>query len=450
MNRLRPSTLRGRVVLGAVGVVASGLAILVLAFNLLLAASLRGDVDSGLRSRAAAALTTVKVAEKTVRTSEGPGDAALDSGVWVFQQGRIVERPPASAELERSAVALAARAHGFATTPGGGFRLHAVPVTRSGRRLGSVVVASSLDAYERSTRIALIGSLLFAGAVLAVMAAVTWRAVGNALRPVTEMTRRAAGWNASADLDGRFATEDRPAELEQLAETFNGLLDRVAASLRHEQRLSAELSHELRTPLARIAAQAQILTRRPHAPDEQRDAAALITRSSQRMTAILDTLMAAARAEAGVATGACDVQEAARSATDALAGQARERGVEISIACPAPLRIGVDRDVVERILTPIVENAVRFATTTVNIAAQREGPAIRIDIVDDGPGIPASLLDAVFEPGVSSPPQGTEHLGAGLGLPLSRRLARAAGGEVSAIDAPQGGRLRVQLPAAWA
>jgi len=445
--RRRPQTLRGRVTLGAVVVVAVGIAVLVVAFNLLLAASLRGDVDSRLRSRAAAALSTVSVRDGRIVTSEGPGDAALDSGVWVFERAAIVERPRATGALERAAADLQRDGGTFARSPGGGYRLHARPVIDGGRRAGTVVVASSLAAYDRTTRLALIGSLLFAAAVLAAMAAVTWTAVGRALRPVQAMTDRAADWG-DHDLDGRFGPGERAAELEQLAATFDGLLDRVAASLRHEQRLSAELSHELRTPLARIAAQAEILARRPHAPDEQRAAAELTLRSTERMTAILDTLMTAARAEAGGAAGVCDAGDAATRAAEASAHEAAAHGVQVRVTCPQPARAGADPDVTERILAPLLANGARFARAAVTVDVARRGRQVVFDVCDDGRGIAADRLEAVFEPGVSDAGPGDDaHDGAGLGLPLARRLARAAGGDVRAIASDAGAHLQVTLPA---
>jgi len=447
VTRLRPGTLRGRVTIGAVAAVALALAVLVVAFNLLLASSLRGDVDSRLRSRAAAATTTVSTREDRLVTSEGPGDAALDGGVWVFEGTNAIERPRASPALMRAAAGLAPGGERYMNTGGDAFRLYARPFAADGRRLGTVVVATSLAAYDRTTSLALIGSLLLALAILAAVLAVTWVAVGGALRPMQAMTDQAADWG-DHDLGRRFGSAERPDELQRLAATFDGLLDRVAASLRHEQRLSAELSHELRTPLARIAAQAELLGRRPHTSAEQREAAELMHRSAERMTAILDTLMAAARAEAGTTAGVCDAGDAARHAAETVSGAAVGRGLTVSVACPARVRAGVDPQVTERVLAPLLENATRFARSQITVAVARDGGDVHIDVCDDGAGIAADRLETVFDPGVSfGAANGSAHDGAGLGLPLARRLARAAGGNVEALASSGGGHLRVTLPA---
>ena len=166
-----------------------------------------------------------------------------------------------------------------------------------------MVAAQSLAAYDRTTDLALLGSVVLGLVLLAAVGVLTWITVGRALDPVREMTASAADWSEH-DPAQRFGATPRPDELGDLARTFDALLDRVAASLRHEQRLSAELSHELRTPLARIVAEIELLQRRERSPEDRRDAYAVVARSAEQMDGILETLMAAARAEAQLDVGA--------------------------------------------------------------------------------------------------------------------------------------------------
>jgi signal transduction histidine kinase len=111
-----------------------------------------------------------------------------------------------------------------------------------------------------------------------------------------------------------------------------------------------------------------------------------------------------------------------------------------------PLAIGVDADVVERIVAPLLDNAARHAASRVELAAEGHGASIELSVTDDGPGLPAGSEDAVFGPGTRLDP-GDGHAGAGLGLALSRRLARAVGGDVRAEPRARGGaRFVVSLP----
>ena len=104
---------------------------------------------------------------------------------------------------------------------------------------------------------------------------------------------------------------------------------------------------------------------------------------------------------------------------------------------------GVDGEVVERILAPLLENARRYARSRVRLTAATAGGRVLVTVADDGPGVPEEALERVFEPGA----RGRRARCAGLGLALSRRLARAAGGDVSA-ERPGDLRrdFRVELP----
>src|SRR5207248_4876912 len=122
--------------------------------------------------------------------------------------------------------------------------------------------------------------------------------LASSLRPVVRMTRQAAAWS-ERDLDQRFGLGPPHDELGELAATLDGLLDRLAASLRREQRFSAELSHELRTPLARVLAESELALRRERTPEGYRAALELVHRNAVQLTKTVDALVAAARHESG-------------------------------------------------------------------------------------------------------------------------------------------------------
>jgi signal transduction histidine kinase len=442
----RPRTLRTRVTALAVLAAAVVVALLVVAFNVVLSTTLDGNVDHTLRSRAAAATTMTTVEGGRVSVRESPDDEAIDRNVWVYQGSRAILRPPDGARLQEAADRLALRHGGFARTPGGNARLHSVALTEGGRRVGAVVVAESLEAYDQTTEVALAGSVALGGLMLVLVASLAWIATGRALHPVREMTRAAADWSAH-DAGRRFGPGPRPDELGELAGTFDALLDRLSASLRHEQRLSAELSHELRTPLARIAAEAELLGRRTRSAEELAEGLRAINANAGEMEAILDTLMKAARADAGLDRGRTALAPLLRRVADRWRPALAAAGVTLEVVAPAAMDVGVDADVAERILTPMLQNAERHARTRVVLSAERTGVAVLVHLDDDGPGIPVQLREAVFEPGRTQ--TDGEGDGAGLGLALARRLARATGGEVDVTGNPAGAgaRLRVRLPA---
>ena len=151
--------------------------------------------------------------------------------------------------------------------PGTKARLYALPVVQSTRRLGAVVAGVSLTPYDQTRETVLVASLILALAVLIAVALAARWLIDRALRPVARMTRQASEWS-ERDLDRRFALGPPHDEITQLASTLDDLLERLAGSLRHEQRLSAEISHELRTPLANIVAETQYALRHGQQSDE--------------------------------------------------------------------------------------------------------------------------------------------------------------------------------------
>jgi signal transduction histidine kinase len=439
--------LRGRLTVVVALAAAVVLAALTAGFNLALRASLHHDADQVLTARATAALATLDVRGGRVHSAEAPSGGPVDARIWVYSGSKAVEKPAGPGSLQRAAESLSGASRGYAEDPATDTKLYAVPVLDRGRPAGTVVAGIALEPYERTASRALIGSLLFAGAVLLlIMVAVRW-VVGGALRPVARMTAQAAA-STERDADQRFGAGDPHDELTRLAATFDLMLDRLRASLRHEQRLSAELSHELRTPLAAIAAESELALRREREPSEYRRALETIAERARQLERTLETLIAAAQAESSAPRGTADVQDVAERAAAACSPLAAERGIEVRVSGPrTPLRLGVDSDTGERILAPVLENACRYADTAVELQAAANGSAIEFRISDDGPGVDPADSERIFEPGErGSLGSATDPLGAGLGLPLARRLARAVDGDVECLDTDSGALFRVRVP----
>jgi len=437
--------IRHRLFLAVLAAVAGAVAALVLGFNLILGDTLRRDARDLARARAAAQLALLTTAHGRLAVREAPDDAAADAYIWVFSRTAVLEQPRAGAAVSAAARALARGPARFADVPAADIRLYAAPVAIGGRRLGSVVAGVSLAPYEQTRRLALIASLVFGGIVLALVAVAARWLLASSLRPVRRMTRQAAAWSEH-DLDHRFGLGQPHDELTELAATLDQLLDRLAASLRREQRFSAELSHELRTPLARVLAESELALRRERSAREYRQALELINGSVTQLTRTVDALVAAARHEAGSERGTADAYTVARQAAAGCGQLASDRRLQITPPSQ-PIRIGLEPELAERILQPLLDNACRYGAGTVIVAIGGVNGAVRYTIDDDGPGVAAEERERIFEPGVRGR-QGAAAgaSGAGLGLALARRLARSVGGEIEARADGDGGRFVVTLP----
>ncbi len=432
----RPATLQRRLALSAMIVTAASVLVLTAGFDVLLSHRLDAEAHAVLRARAATisgAITATASGQLTVPERED--DATLDAGIWIYQGQTAVERPPGSARLQRGADRLAGT-DGRTRRDGGPKPVEylSVPVRAGGRQVGTVVAAVPLTPYRSSIRTTLLASALLAALLIAAVYVVTRAAVGQALTPVAAMTRQAAEWSAT-DATLRFGDRNRPGELAALASTLDGLLDRLAAVLRREQQLSAELSHELRTPLAGITAEAELFATRPRSGPQALAAMERVSLGARRMDRILDSLLAAARLSGDHTRGRCAPAAAVAAVLDDVRPVAKDRGIELRVIDDiADTQAGLDVEVVERILAPVVDNAVRYAVSEVLVQLRRTPQAVVIEVRDDGPGLPEPRWEDVFEPGLRLQPD-DGHDGAGLGLALARRLARAGSGDITMVAA---------------
>lgn len=260
---------------------------------------------------------------------------------------------------------------------------------------------------------------------------VAWRVSHRALKPVRDMAERAEDWSAQ-NLASRFDLGLPVNELSQLGQTLDHLLDRVAHAIRAEQRLSAELAHEIRTPLAAIRGSAELALLRKPADPELRTDLAEIADGTRRLAEVVTALLELAQnpGEALQATASPDAVIAQVSGLVPAQIELELTGSAPPIAGPLAL--------VTRALAPLVENAGRHAEKRVTMDL-RALDLIEIAVSDDGPGVPASLRESIFEPGAST--QGSS----GLGLGIARRVARSLGGDVVL----HGGEFVLRLPRAW-
>ncbi|MEU2420803.1 HAMP domain-containing sensor histidine kinase [Streptomyces sp. NPDC007851] len=451
LNRLAPRTLRGRLSLVAVTTAALLITVLTAAFTAVMDRHLQHQADDELRDRADAVATTVDTSGPHARVLETVNDRLLDANVWIYTGTHLLEKPPsADAALTRATGRLAVPGHGACTTAAAGrplpVRLCAHAVT--GRRSSATVVtALDLAPYRDSADTLLLGSLVLDAVMPAGTYALTMLAVGRALRPVRVMTDQATEWSAAGS-DERLGAAGHPAELARLGASLDALLDRTRTVLRHERQLTGELSHELRTPLTRIVVELDWWRSRPRSAAETGATHQVIAEAARSMRAICDTLLDDARENArgtGTVPGTCQVAPVLRRLVEGLGLRDGVTAV-VDVTDPA-LAAGVTPELPARVVGPLPANALRCAGSTVTVSARRRPDGVRIDVTDDGPGVPAAFTGELFRAGRRADPD-DGHDGAGLGLPLARRLARAAGGEVTHDPAhTSGARFLADLPA---
>ena len=425
---------RLRLLLTSLTTLAVGLGALLVLGNVLLDRQVGTQAAQVLHERAQTEIAALQVTRTGVRVREVANDAALDQQAWVFQDGQVIEQPTnASTRTDAIAWRLSRRALPAEAHALNDVRLRAERVAASGPAARAVVVVGlSTSGLERLQKIVALGSAVLALLVLVAGAVAIFRAVDGALAPVALMTEQARSWGAE-DLDRRFSLGAPTDELTGLATTLDGLLARIAGARRREQRLAAEVAHELRTPLAGIRGRAELALDDPGDPQETRAAFAAIVHQAERLSGSIDALLAAARRDLDPTADAVDLR-AVLADLDA----------SLPIAAPADLPlVEGDAEIVRQALAPLLENARRHARTGVRAELAILGDDVRVVIADDGDGLRPGDPERHFAPGVSTSG------GAGLGLPLARRLARSCGGDVTAELDVRGGRFVLTLPAAF-
>jgi signal transduction histidine kinase len=447
-RRRRPLDVRNRLLVIVLSTVAFALIAATVGFNLLLAHTTSRDADRILRERVDSERAALQVRDGRIRLVESVDESTADSRIWVFRGNEPLEAPPAHPRTLAAARSFVTRPAGFLEVPQTDERLYGVPIYDSAKRVGTVVAGISLAPYEETRREALTASLFMALLLLAIVGVAAWWLLRSALRPVARMTDQAAAWSET-DLDRRFLVGEPHDELTRLAATLDALLDRIAASLRHERLLSAELSHELRTPLAKLAAEAELALRRERTADEYREALGAVLANAAQLSRIVEALLAAAQQEGGSNPGVSTAASVAQAAAAGCSQLAAERGVDLEVDEPdGALRIGVEHGLAERILQPVVENACLYGHSAVRVSVARSNGAVLFMVDDDGPGVDPAERETIFEPAARGLAGRNGTSGAGLGLALARRLARSASGDVVAQSRSGGGRFVIRLPAA--
>ncbi len=308
------------------------------------------------------------------------------------------------------------------------------------------------EAYRQSLGELRKASLVGLGVLFVVAFGSGWLLSGWALRPMGRMAAVAREISAS-ELSRRIGLRGPEDELKYVADTFDEMLDRLQASFEDQRRFIQDASHELRNPLAVTQTNLELVIDDPDAdPEDLRRAATIAHRSTGRVSAIVDDLIAQARqgvprsqvSLVDLRTVAADVAvelEASSAVRDlTLVVEAETSGDE-----RRPMVKGDDA-ALRRAVTNLVLNAVRLApegsTVTISTATDDEGALI--SVADEGPGIPVDEHDTVFERFWRGEDSGS---GLGLGLSIVRQVAERHGGRVDLHSTPDvGSTFVIRLP----
>ncbi|HTZ07458.1 MAG TPA: HAMP domain-containing sensor histidine kinase, partial [Acidimicrobiales bacterium] len=454
-------TLRLRLLLVLVGIVAAGLLLADTAIYVSLRSYLYDQVDTELQQDAgpiAAQLTSPL--DRPFRFG-APGQAYGPPDLWVALRDpsgdtqdpqsyplappQLPLRLPGSGSASQSAVYFTARSAGSDPVT---YRVFAQTIQLS--EYSTIVLAIPLDDLNHTLgELLLIEGLVSAG-VLVGLGALAWWIVRHNLRPLDQMTAT-AGAIAGGDLSRRIDIDeaDEHTEVGQLGAALNtmltGIEEAFAARAASEERLRlflADASHELRTPLTSIRGYAELFDRGARdRPEDLATSMRHIREEANRMSVLVDELLLLARLDRRrpLAMEELDLDDIVTLAVDAARVSSPDR--RFALASAGPLAVTGDalrlRQVVDNLLANAVQHTPPGSPVAVRLGAA--GGWVHLEVEDRGPGVPAEEQARIFEPfHRSDPTRARATGGAGLGLTIVSAIAHAHGGEVGVVSPAPG------------
>ncbi len=299
-------------------------------------------------------------------------------------------------------------------------------------------VKASVDAL-RNLFLALVPTMTAAAAVA------TWLIVGRALKPVDAMADR-VDQIGTDNLEERVPEPNGRDELRHLAQTMNAMLERLQTSRDVQRRFVSDASHELRSPISATLATLEVALETPDSTDWQ-EAAGVAFDENVRLAGLVDDLLLSAQLEEGATQPRrqpVDLEEICLEEAE------RARQVDVTLKIRHPARVQGDPLQLERAIRNLVDNAATHATNLVGIVVDVIDDRAVVEVVDDGPGVPAAEQDRIFDRFHrldQSRARNTKRGGAGLGLAITQQVAAAHGGTVTVADAdPTGARFVFTIP----
>lgn len=304
-------------------------------------------------------------------------------------------------------------------------RLFTVALVADEEFLGYLQVARSLEALEDALGY-LRPTLIGGGALILFLSMVAaWLLAGMSLRPIVRIARAANEIGRSGRLERRLPPLRTGDEIAHLVQTFNRMMDRLESAFAAQRRFAADASHELRTPLTTIRGNLELLRRNGAVPQgEMREALEDVNAEAQRMSRLVDQLLALARADAGQRLARVPVRLDELVRAVHREAQAVAEGVAVGLAAADPVEAVGDPDALKQLLLVLVDNGIKYTPPggTVTLSLRfHEGEAV-LAVRDTGVGISEAESSHIFERFYRSPlARGSG--GSGLGLAIAQWIA---------------------------
>lgn len=330
------------------------------------------------------------------------------------------------------------------------YRAATIPVLDAEGQTVATFQASLPTGPTKDVASALFRTLLIASVLVTVVGASLSAWVARAsLGPLHQVANTTKAITQSS-LSQRVTYDGPEDDVGLMVSALNDMLDRLESAFSEQKHFTADASHELRTPLTIIRGHLEVMGMEGDLTPPQQESLVLVMDELERMSRLVEDLLALARLDAGAVRpfAPLDMNELAAEAVDRARGLA-PREFTLHQAPRAPVR--GDRDMLLQALLNLLSNAVNATSTggSIEVRVVTAGSSVRVQVHDDGPGIPDSELSRVFDRfyRARNSREAREGGGSGLGLTIAARLALRHGGSLAAANSPGGGAVfTLELP----
>ncbi len=273
------------------------------------------------------------------------------------------------------------------------------------------------------------------------------RRLSRPLVAATAAYKRIANGDLSVRVSERDGYAGRNDEIGELMRALDVMADSLDRAQKQEQQFLLSVSHDLRTPLTSIRGFAEAISEGT-APDQER-AAQVIVSESRRLERLVRDLLEMAKLDArqfDLKPRRCDLTNLVIDAADGFLPATERENLVLELDAEPGCSTIVDPERLGQVLANLIENAIKFASTTVRISLAAAPHGHRLTVADDGPGIDPDDLPHVFDRLYTSDRRPTRQIGSGLGLTIVKELVDAMHGEISVDTSPTGTTFDVFLP----
>ncbi len=441
---MKASSLRVRVTAWYVGLLAVALVLFASAVYLGLRGYLESSLERSLATQAQAIAADFLAAKETkgmtwmvneIVESYAPESSGRfiritqANGSVLYQSG---DTRDASIDVSQLSPAAFGRKELFRRESAGGRHvlLYALPYRAPSGAEYLVETGASQATIDEVLRSLLLALVVGTPAILVAAAIGGYLLMTRPLRPVVLLTEQAERIGTH-DVVNRLPVIPTGDELERLSHSLNRMLSRLEDALDHNRRFSADVSHELRTPLTILRGELEAVARLPRLEPEIQDGVGSALEEIDRMSKIVESLLAISRLDSGgeaMDRTVVDLAALTHVTVEQMRLLAVEKSIALTIAPGEPTLVLGDQTRLNQVLVNLLDNAIKYTGTggEVNVGTANVGNTVVLQVRDNGIGIPAASLPFIFDRFYrADKARSRESGGAGLGLSIVKAVCNA-------------------------